>query len=361
MQIVSLEVKNYRNHVHSIVNFNNGLNVLVGKNGAGKTNLLESIFFSSALHSPKTTKSGELVKFGEEKAVIKVIINKAHRRHSIAIQLDNKNKKKVLIDNIPILRAGELLGVLGVVFFSPDELKFVKEGPSERRRFLDLGLSQQQKSYFIALQRYDKILSQKNMFLKENRNNPNIDSEVDIWDCSLAKEGAIIIRKRLEYLEILNKEASKFHKALSKETESLTISYESGLSKDINLETLENDLYNAIVEAREKDKELGYSTIGPHRDDIKMVIDGLDARKYASQGQQRTIALSMKLGEVEIFKQEVGEYPVLLLDDVLSELDDSRQIILLDLIKGIQTILTCTGYKLNNKATIFTVENGTIV
>ncbi len=359
MKILSLELKNFRNYPYALVEFDDGLNVLYGKNASGKTNMLESVYLCSVFHSPRTTKDKEMILLGQSKAQIKLNIEKKFRKHSICLQIDEQGKKKVAVDGIPVNRAGELLGVLGVVFFSPDEMKLVKESPNERRRFLDVGLSQQQKAYFLALQRYNKTLKQKNNLLKEYKFNPNIDDMLDVWDLGLAKEGAVIIQKRMEYIATLNDAAGKFHSALSSEKEALTLSYECGAKTEKT--DLQKELYEAIVAARQKDKDLGFSTVGPHRDDIKIEINGKDSRKFASQGQQRTIALAMKLGEVVIYKNEIGEPPVLLLDDVLSELDNTRQTLLLEMTKGFQTILTCTEYTLPNPAKQIRISDGKVI
>lgn len=360
MKIVSLELKNFRNYAWASVNFTDGLNVLFGENASGKTNMIESVFFSSVFSSPRATKDKEMVMIGAPAATIKLVIEKKYRKHTINIQIDAQGKKKVAVDGVPVSRAAELLGVLGVVFFSPDEMKLVKESPVERRRFLDIGLSQQQKAYFIALSRYNHTLKQKNNLLKEYKQAGNIDDMLDVWDVGLAREGATIIARRKEYIATLNDAAAKFHYILSGEKEKLTLSYESGAETNCEQADLEKNLLAALRASREKDKELGYSTVGPHRDDIKIEINGKDSRKFASQGQQRTIALAMKIGQVVIYKDEIGEPPVLLLDDVLSELDENRQHILLDLVSGFQTLLTCTEYKLDNPATLYCVSNGTI-
>lgn len=359
MKILSLELKNFRNYESASVRFDNGLNVLFGKNASGKTNMLESIYLCSIFRSPRTTKDKELILLGKDRANIKLTVEKKYRKHTINLQIDEQGKKKVLIDNIPINRAGELLGILGIVFFSPDEMKLVKEAPQERRKFLDVGLSQQQKNYFFALQRYNKTLKQKNNLLKEWKYNKNIDEMLDVWDIGLAKEGAEIIKRRIEYVDILNDAAGKFHTVLSSDKEKLKLTYECEVNIEEVNEDLQQKLYNALQAARQKDKELGYSSIGPHRDDIKIEIDNKDSRKFASQGQQRTIALAMKLGEVLIYKNEIGEPPVLLLDDVLSELDNTRQELLLKMTDGFQTILTCTEYTLTNKASLIRVNDGT--
>lgn len=358
MKILSLELTNFRNYKEVALTFQDGLNVLHGQNASGKTNMLESIYLCSVFHSPRTTKDKEMILLGEDKARVKIVIERKFRKHVIVLQIDTQGKKKVAVDGIPINRAGELLGILGVVFFSPDEMKLVKEAPQERRRFLDVGISQQQKAYFIALQRYNRTLKQKNNLLKECKFNPNIDDMLDVWDTALAKEGAIIVQKRKEYIATLNDSARKFHYALSGEKETLALSYESSAKADCADSEIESNLYKAIVEARGKDKELGFCTVGPHRDDIKIEINGKDSRKFASQGQQRTIALAMKLGEVVIYKNEIGEPPVLLLDDVLSELDLARQTTLLKMTEGFQTILTCTEYTLPNSATQYRISDG---
>ena len=360
MKILSVELNNFRNYKHAAVNFNDGLNVLYGKNASGKTNMLESIYLCSIFKSPRTTKDKEMVLLGEKTATVTLVLQRKFRKHVINLQIDEKGKKKVLVDNIPLNRAGELFGVLGVVFFSPDEMKLVKESPQERRRFMDVGLSQQQRGYFYALQRYNKTLKQKNNLLKEWRGSRNINDMLDVWDAGLAKEGAVIISKRLDYIETLNDSASKFHTAISSEKEELKLSYESSFNiESKNLEAIEEQLYENIIKARDKDKELGYSTVGPHRDDIKIEINGKDSRKFASQGQQRTIALALKLGEVLIYKNEIGEPPVLLLDDVLSELDLTRQNLLLKMTEGFQTILTCTEFMLDGASNKIVVSDGT--
>jgi len=358
MKIASLELKDFRNYETALVDFKDGLNVLHGKNASGKTNMLESIYLCSIFHSPRTTKDKELVRLGANSSTVRLVVKKRYSKHVINLQIDEKGKKKVFVDNIPLNRAGELFGMLGVVFFSPDEMKLVKEAPQERRRFMDIGLSQQQRAYFASLQRYNKTLKQKNNLLKEWRSYKEINQMLDVWDIGLAKEGAQIIKSRIEYIETLNRAASKFHAIMSDEKEKLTLSYETGI--DVDSENLEDSLFKAITNARERDKELGFSTIGPHRDDIKIEINGKDSRKFASQGQQRTIALALKLGEVVIYKEELGEAPILLLDDVLSELDERRQHLLLELTEGFQTILTCTEFNLDYDCNKIYVEEGRV-
>ena len=356
MKILSLSLSNFRNYESQQVTFDGGLNVLHGKNASGKTNMIESVYLCSLLRSPRTTKDKELIRMGANRAKVSLTVEKKFRKHTISILIDEVGKKKVAIDGIPVQRAGELLGVLGVVFFSPDELKLVKDSPAERRGFLDVGLSQQQKSYFKALQNYNKTLKQKNNLLKDSRYADNLDDMLDVWDIGLAEHGATIIKKRMEYVAELDKFASVAHGKISSGKEQLKLSYETAVKTEGDVR---RNLEEALLSAREKDKELGYSTVGPHRDDIKIEIDSIDARKFASQGQQRTIALAMKLGEVEMYKQETGETPVLLLDDVLSELDKTRRDVLLKATSGVQTILTCTEFD-GEGAKLFEVKEGKI-
>lgn len=343
MKIISLRAENFRNYDSLDLTFSGGVNVICGKNGAGKTNIIESVYFASLFGSPRTTKDKEIIKFGEEKARVTVRIEKRFRQHTIAIQIEGNGKKKVLVDGIPVRRAAELIGILGVVFFSPDEMKLVKETPAERRKFLDVGLSQQQKTYFIALSRYNKVLKQKNNLLKEAYKQTDPDAMLSVWDAQLAEYGAEIVARRKRYVEELNKLASAAHEKMSGGREKLTLSYETPLTAD-GVDALRAEFYDKLEQAREKDKQLGYCTVGPHRDDIMIEINGADGRKFASQGQQRTVALAMKLGEVGLFKKESGEPPVLLLDDVFSELDEERRKMLLKMTSDVQALVTCTEF-----------------
>lgn len=357
MKIKTLQLDNFRNYASQSFSFDEGLNVIYGKNGAGKTNVLESVYLLSLFNSPRTARDKELVKFGTEKARIKAVIERKYGRRTVLLQIDSAGKKKALVDGLPVKRAAELIGVLGVVFFSPDEMRLVKETPAERRRFLDVGLSQQQKSYFIALSRYNKTLKQKNNLLKDVRYAAGTDDMLSVWDAQLAEYGAAVTAARKKYVAELNSAASKIHSYISGDKEELVLGYESASVSDDEKE-IRTELAEKITAAREKDKQLGFCTVGPHRDDISIKINSLDGRKFASQGQQRTIALAMKLAEVELYEKESGDRPVLLLDDVLSELDENRQKVLLQLTRGAQTLLTCTEYYAGGNAKKIRVEEG---
>lgn len=349
MKIISLSLENFRNYASCELEFAGGMNVLCGKNGAGKTNILESLYLMSLFTSPRTTKDKELVKFGAEYARVRLAIEKKFRRHTLAMQIEANGKKKVLVDGIPVKRAAELIGILGVVFFSPDEMKMVKETPAERRRFLDVGLSQQQKTYFIAISRYNKVLKQKNNLLKEAFKNSSADDILSVWDTQLAEYGSVIIERRRRYVAELDALASAAHGEISGGREILRLGYETPMSTE-GRDALRAELLSKLEQSREKDKQLGFCTVGPHRDDISIEINGLDGRKFASQGQQRTIALAMKLGEVGIYEKESGEKPVLLLDDVLSELDEDRRRTLIKLTAGAQSFITCTEFDMADEA-----------
>ena len=358
MIVKSIQLKNFRNYKEQTLNLDPGLNVLVGDNAEGKTNMLESIYFCSNFASPRTTNDKEMIRFNQDYATVKLIIKKKYRDNSIKIKIDSHKKKYVLVDDIPINRVAELMGVLGVVFFSPQEIKLIQESPDDRRKFLNNALSQQDKTYFRALNDYRKILANKNNLLKKGLTTDQVDTMLDVYDAQLAKEGEFIINKRMNFLNVLSNYSNRANEKLSESEETLSLEYETNISLEGNIQT---NLYDSLVKAREKDKQLGYTSVGPHRDDIKIILNGNDARKFASQGQQRSITLAMKLASLYIYRNETGEFPVLLLDDVLSELDLKRQKILLEMLKDIQIILTCTHYNIDVPAKIINIKDGKVI
>lgn len=331
------------------------LNVFSGRNAAGKTNLLESVYLLGIGKSPKTVSEREVIRFNEPAAFVKGEIVKSFSRHTIDLSVDRSEKKRVAIDGLPIKKLGELMGVLGVVYFSPDELGLIKDSPSVRRRFMDIALSQQSKAYYYTLGKYSKSLMQRNKLLKEG--GESMRQTLEIWDEQLAKEGAFIIEKRRNFISGLSEIARSIHEEVSTGDE-LQLSYETLTEGDT-----QDEIARAILEQLQKNKErdiyLGYTSVGPHRDDIGVLTNGIDTKKFASQGQQRTAALSLKLSELEMFKQAMGEYPVLLLDDVLSELDEKRQEKLLEATRRVQTLMTCTHLDVKvDGITHFGVEGG---
>lgn len=361
MQIQSVELINFRNYEKEKIHFKNNLNVIVGKNAQGKTNLLESIFLCCVGKSFKTNVEKDLINKTKTTASVRINFTNKTGNVNVVIGLEN-NKKFVKLNEINLLKISQLLGNLCCVFFSPNELKLIKETPDDRRKFINLDLSQINKEYYFNLIRYNNILKERNKLLKMYENETTIKETLPIWDTQLASVGAKIIKDRLNFINNLNSYAHIEHKNLTNNEENLFISYNSFENFENKTEKeIEQSLLSSLKNAYEKDIKLKFTTIGPHRDDIKFTINGFDVKNFASQGQQRTVALSLKLAELEIFKGVLGEYPVLLLDDVFSELDDERQAKLINRIKSIQTIITTTNFNYNVFANIIEINNAKVV
>lgn len=357
MKITSLELNNFRNYANAKISFKDNLNFIVGKNAQGKTNLLESIYLLSVGKSPKNSKDKQLIKFNTDRAKICVDFLCKGGKKNIQIYMDKLNKKSIKINNLNILKLTELVGTLSVVYFSPDELKLIKEVPEDRRSFLDISISQFDKAYMYDLLKYNRILKMRNQILKSMDSLDSKKEQLSLFTPQLVETAEKIINKRLTFLENIKPIAKHIHKTISVD-EDLEIEY--SYNKKENL-TIKQDLQNQLSCSLEKELELGYTTIGPHRDDIIFKINNLDCKQYASQGQQRTIALVVKLSLMEVIKNEIGEYPILLLDDVLSELDNSRQNRLLILVSKYQTLISCTSIpKVGVDYNTIQIENGTV-
>lgn len=358
MKIKTIKLINFRNYTNQTINFENGINVLVGKNAQGKTNLIEAIYFSCIGKSVRTKKENELIRWDNLNAKIEIELEKKEGNKKIEVYFNQKAKKSIKINDMNILRIADLIGVLNCVFFSPDELKLIKESPADRRKFMDIDLSQLSRNYFYLINKYNKILTQRNKLLKDTRDIVVLKETINIWDMQLAEIGSKIIIKRIDFVNLLKIYAKKIHKDLTSEEESLKIDYSgiTGENEAVIKEKLLKEYDNSVA----KDFRLGFTSVGPHRDDIKISSNGVDLRSFGSQGQQRTAVLSLKLAELEIFAKERGEYPILLLDDVLSELDETRKQKLLEKIKNLQTIITDTKFNYNIKVNILKVKNGVI-
>ncbi len=358
MKIKSIKIENFRNYNKLNIELSSGVNVFVGKNAQGKTNLLESIYYCSIGKSTRTAKDKELILWGKDKGKVSVEIEKEFNKSKIEIFLSQKEKKTIKINGLPIKRMGELMGELTVIYFSPDEIRLIKDAPQDRRRFMDIDISQMSKNYFYLLCRYDKILNQRNKLLKTSRDIKVVQDTISIWDEQLSDVASKIIMNRIFFVNKLLRPAKEIHNYITQNKEDLSISYQGITGKDVD--DIKKKLLKGYQDNLQKDFELGYTTIGPHRDDLKVVINNIDIRSFGSQGQQRLATLSLKLAELEIFKKEHNETPVLLLDDVLSELDEERQLRFLNKIKGLQTIITCTkyNYPLQENDSIFYIENG---
>lgn len=342
MRISKLCLENFLSYKKLRCEFGKGLNVLVGKNAAGKTNLAESIFYCSVGKSARGLKDKELICWdGEEKSArIRLRVERRLSAHTVDILIDGQGKKRITVDGLPISRMGELMGVLNAVYFSPDEMRLIKESPADRRRFMDMSVCQRDKLYFYKLNEYNKLLVQRNKLLKNYRDSSRLKEMSDIIAVKMAEAQEYLITKRKDFVEMLAPLADARHRAVTGGQEGLEIAYET---EDVDFADIKNSLIALYERNFSKDAKLEYTSAGIHRDDLKISAGGIDVRKYGSQGQQRTSVLSLKLAEVDSFRNTVGEYPVLILDDVASELDSDRQKALFESLAGVQTIVTATA------------------
>ena len=301
MIIQSIELNNFRNYENLQISFDEGTNILFGDNAQGKTNILEAAYLSGTTKSHKGSKDKEMIRFGTNEAHLRTMVLKNGKQYQIDMHLKHNRSKGIAVNKIPMKKASELFGILNIVFFSPEDLNIIKNGPSERRHFLDAELS----------------------------------DTLPVWDMQLADTGKKIIRRREQFVKELNEIVHEIHYRISGGREELFLSYEPSVSADLLEQELER--------VKPRDLKQCQTSVGPHRDDLLFSIAGVDIRKFGSQGQQRTSALSLKLSEIELVRKSIHDTPVLLLDDVLSELDSNRQNYLLNSICDTQTIITCTG------------------
>ncbi len=357
MYIESLQLKNFRNYESLDLLFDPGTNILYGDNAQGKTNVLEAIYLCGTTKSHRASKDKEVIRFQEEESHICMRLVKNALPYKLDMHLKKHKPKGAAINGIPIHKAGELFGVVNLVFFSPEDLNLIREGPGARRKFLDLELCQLDKIYLSDLQNYNKIIIQRNKLLKDIVFQPKLKETLDVWDAQLLQYGKRMIAKRRAFIRQLGEIIRDIHANLTGGEETLSLKYEPNVTEEA---------YEALLSAnRKKDLKMRTSTTGPHRDDLCVKLNGFDIRRYGSRGQQRTAALSLKLSEIYLVKKIIRDTPVLLLDDVLSELDGNRQNYLLDSIHDIQTFITCTGLDdfVNNRFQIdkiYHVSNGSI-
>ena len=357
MIIKSIELADYRNYDSLKLQFDKGTNILYGDNAQGKTNILEAIFVAATTKSHKGSKDREIIRFDREEAHIRTYLEKGGVETRVDMHLRSSKSKGIAVDGQKLKKAADLLGLCNVVFFSPEDLGIIKNGPSERRRFVDMELCQLDSFYLYNLNHYNKIVNQRNKLLKDMYLNPDLKETLSIWDMQLVSFGSKIIERRRLFVEQLNEIIYGIHKKLSGDREELKIIYEP----DVEAEEFEKKLKYS----QDRDMRSKTTSVGPHRDDFSFVAGDIDIRKFGSQGQQRTAALSLKLSEIELVKKITKDTPILLLDDVLSELDSNRQNYLLNSIGDIQTIITCTGLEefVNNRFEInrvFKVSEGTV-
>ena len=357
MIIQSLELENFRNYGTLSVHFDSRTNILYGDNAQGKTNILEAVFLSATTKSHKGSKDKDLINFASEEAHIRTYVVKDGLENRVDMHLRKNKSKGIAINGQKIKKAADLLGLLNVVFFSPEDLSIIKNGPSERRRFVDMELCQLDSVYLHNLNHYNKIVNQRNRLLKDLYAKPGLKDTLFLWDSQLVAFGQKIIERRNTFISQLNEIIYGLHLKLTGGKEELQIVYEP--------DVLALDFEEKLQKCQERDIRLKQTSIGPHRDDFSFAVGTVDIRKFGSQGQQRTAALSLKLAEIELVKKMTKDVPLLLLDDVLSELDSNRQNYLLNSIGELQTIITCTGLEefVNNRFEInkvFKVSDGVI-
>jgi len=358
MIVKSLKLKNYRNYDHLDLSFDPFTNIFYGDNAQGKTNILEAVYFGGTTKSHRGTKDRDIIEFDREEAHIELLVSRDQMDYSIDMHLRKNKSKGVAINKVPIHKASELFGIVNLVFFSPEDLNIIKNSPSERRKFMDMELCQLDPVYFHDLSNYNHILNQRNKLLKEIVYKPELKDTLDVWNIQLVQYGNRIIGRRNIFVQKINKIIYNIHRTLTGLSEKIEIVYAP--------DTKGRNFYDELIRNQDRDFKLHSTTVGPHRDDLLFYSNGIDIRSFGSQGQQRTAALSLKLSEIELVKEMIHDTPVLLLDDVLSELDQNRQEYLLDQIHDIQTLITCTGLNdfvnhrfLINK--IFRVTNGTVI
>lgn len=357
MYIKNITLLNYRNYEEVNIDLDAGINILFGDNAQGKTNLLESIYVCMTTKSHRASKDAELVRFKEDEAHIRMFFEKGGFTNRIDMHIKRKGKKGIAINKIPIKKVSELFEVSNVVIFSPEDLSILKSGPQIRRKFIDIELCQLDKMYLSNLANYQKILIQRNNILKDYYIKPNYEELLDVIDLQLVNYAIPIIKERRNFIEKLNEIAKVEHFNISGKKENLEIFYEYNIHEDEMLKKLKA---NRDIELKRK-----VTLCGPHRDDMGFSINHINARHFGSQGQQRTAALSLKLAEIKLIKEKSNDNPILLLDDVLSELDINRQNYLLKNLENAQTIITCTGVDEFIKRRIsinkiFKIENGTV-
>ncbi|MDY4970834.1 MAG: DNA replication/repair protein RecF [Lachnospiraceae bacterium] len=335
MIIKRLDLMNFRNYEMLSLEPGMGTNIFYGDNAQGKTNILESIYMCSTARSHRAARDRELIRFDTEEAHIKMLLDKHGSEYRIDMHLKKSRPKGIAVNGIPIRKISELFGIVNIIFFSPEDLNLVKKGPSERRRFIDFELCQLDKVYTSHLMNYNKVLAERNRLLKDMAFTPGLADTLSVWDGQLAEFGEAVMADRAGFVGQLNRVIQELHHKITGGKEQIEIVYEP--------DTVPGSLAQELQKSLERDMRQHVTCRGPHRDDLCFLVNGIDIRRYGSQGQQRTAALSLKLSEIELVRRLIHDTPVLLLDDVLSELDSSRQTQLLATIQETQTFITCTG------------------
>lgn len=335
MYIRNLQLKNYRNYDEASIDFGESINIIYGDNAQGKTNLIEAIYLCATSKSHRLSFDRELIQIGEDEAHIFMDFVRGDMDETIDVHLKKRGKKGVAVNKMPIKKLSELFGLIHVIMFSPEDLGLIKNGPKDRRRFIDMELSQLNPVYMHYLAGYHKVLKQRNGLLKKSKEEADIEGLLDVFDLQLIEYGKRVIDYRQAFIDELRPIFHDKHHHISGGKEQIELIYENNITTDA--------FEDKLVSRRKVDMIRGTTSVGPHRDDLRFDINGIDIRKYGSQGQHRTAALSLKLSEIDLVKKQIDDTPILLLDDVLSELDHNRQRYLIEHLESIQTFITCTG------------------
>lgn len=365
MYVSALKLKNFRNYDELIVEFNKGLNIIYGLNGQGKTNILEAIYFCATATSFRTQRTKEMIKWDKNSLYSAVNVNLKNSNKIIEIGIGKNEKKSAKVNKVPITKMEQLLGTVRVVSFIPQDLNIVNGAPAERRKFLDNAISQINPKYYRMLMNYNKTLNGRNLLLKQFSQENNYRDFLSVWDERLVEYGSYLIYWRNKFLKQIDQFSGKISKKLTNDVEEIKLHYSTVFNNIDNIDLLKDEFNNLLNINIQKDIFKRNTSIGPHRDDIDIFLGDLDVKVYGSQGQKRTAALSLKLSEIDVINNIYGEYPVVILDDVMSELDIKRQNYLLENFSDIQIIITCThlenfyNTKTTNKS-YFEVSRGTL-
>ena len=341
MHIENMFLQSFRNYEKQNIELNRYLNIFYGQNAQGKTNIIESIFLLSTGKSHRTQKDSELINWKSNESRVSISYVRDDSKNTIDMYLKHNVKKYIKLNGVRLQKTGELLGNLNTVIFSPDHMKIIKEGPVERRRFIDIVLSQVKPGYYYNLCQYIKVLQQRNNLLVNAKANSQLVKTIDVWDEQLIEYGIKLIRERSSFINNINKLAAEVHKKITNNREELNISYKSSIDIEDEAEIKRNYIKDLEL-FRTIDLRRGITHKGPHRDELNFLINNNDVKTYGSQGQQRTSLLSLKIAELKFMEAEDETLPILLLDDVFSELDTERQRYLIQFIRDVQTVITST-------------------
>ena len=364
MKVIAVKFENYRNLKNDIIQPCDGVNIIYGDNAQGKTNLLEAIWLFCGGHSFRSAKDSEVIRWDENYARLEMRFFGQEREQTAKLVFTG-NKKQLEINGVEKKSAAALIEKFCAVVFSPEHLNLIKRGPSQRRKFIDSAICREKLQNAVILSKFNRVLVQRNSLLKDIYRRPSLEDTLSVWDEPLIQNGAMLIKKRMDYVEMLSQRAKNYHDGISKNSENLEIKYISSIDAEMSDSTDEiaEKFRKKLNDNRNDDIRTGVTSFGPHRDDIEILINGKNARAFGSQGQQRSAVLSLKLAEASVLKERMGEEPVILLDDVLSELDSKRQDFLLNELKGCQVFITCcekSNKEQLKEGKIFLLKNGEV-